>query len=253
VKPPSRAVPFETLRFDPAAPGALPEAPGFERLDRHLARWERSSAWLGLPGRRDDVVAALRAAVRGFEQPQRVRVTLDEQGAVVVTATPLPLKRFNDTPRQALTAADELLAAGGALPRVALAVQRVDESDPARAHKTTSRELYYAGRRYAEEHGLEDVLFLDSRGMLCEGSIASVFVVRGPLADPMVTTPPLSSGALPGVLREELLDLGLVREREVDESEMREAKAVLIGSSVRGLRRVELLPGAVDVVPSTVS
>jgi len=242
-----RPLPFETLRFDAAATGALPEAPGFERLDRHLARWQRSNAWLGLPPNRDAVVAALRSAVDGFTGAHRLRVTLTESGEILVTSTPLPMKRFNDTPAAALAAAEELLAGGGRLPRVALALQRVDESDPARAHKTTSRDLYYAGRRFAEDAGLEDVLFLDSRGMLCEGSIASVFVVSGRRPLSSVITPPLSTGALPGVLREELIDLGLVLERDVDEAELRAASAVLIGSSVRGLRRVELAAEPVDV------
>lgn len=239
--------PFETMRYDAAAPGVLPEAPGFERLDRHLARWQRSSAWLGLPPNRDAVVAALRAAVAGFTGAHRVRLTLSDSGDIEVTSTPLPMKRFNDTPAAALAAAEQSLASGGGLPRAALAIQRVDESDPARAHKTTSRPLYYAGRRYAEAAGLEDVLFLDSRGMLCEGSIASVFVVNGTGERATVATPPLSAGALPGVLREELLELGLVEERDIDERELRAAGAVLVGSSVRGLRRVQLVAEPVDV------
>ena len=243
----ARPVPFETLRYDPAAKGALPEAPGFERLDRHLARWERSSAWLGLPPQRDAVIAALRDGVAGLTGAHRVRVTLADSGEIEVTSTPLPMLRFNDTPAAALAAADELLAGGGKLPRAALAIQRVDESDPARAHKTTERPLYYAGRRYAEAAGLEDVLFLDSRGMLCEGSIASVFVVSGPRDRPTVVTPPLRAGALPGVLREELIEQGRVEERDVGVEQLRSASAVLLGSSVRGLRRVELDAQAVDV------
>ncbi|HET8984778.1 MAG TPA: aminotransferase class IV, partial [Trueperaceae bacterium] len=177
----------------------------------------------------------------------RVRVTSTPTGRIEVTATPLPMKRFNDTPATALDAATQRLEAGGTLPRAALALQRVDESDPARSHKTTSRDLYYAGRRYAEAAGLEDVLFLDSNGTVSEGSIATVFVVHGSIADGDVATPPLSSGALPGVLREELLDMGLVREQPIAERELRQAGAVLIGSSVRGLRRVALLDELVDV------
>lgn len=193
------------------------------------------------------MVAALQAAVAGFGGAHRVRVTLTESGEIHVTSTPLTMQRFNDTPAAALTAAEELLASGSSLPRAALALQRVDESDPARAHKTTSRELYYAGRRFAEDAGLEDVLFLDSRGMVCEGSIASVFVMSDQGDRPGVFTPPLSAGALPGVLREELLDLGLVHERDIDEGELRAASAVLLGSSVRGLRRVELAAEPVDL------
>ena len=258
---PAAPLPFETLRYDPAARADASErpgtpsadqawarrAPGYVRLDRHLARWQRSSAWLGLSADLEGVVAALNEAATGFSTAQRVRVTATPDGRIEVTATPLPMTRFNDTPAAALDAAAALLAAGGRLPRAALARQRVDESDPARSHKTTSRDLYYAGRRYAEAAGLEDVLFLDTHGMVSEGSIATVFVVLGAGDEALVVTPPLSSGALPGVLREELLDRGLVHERAIDEQVLRDATAVLIGSSVRGLRRVELQGDLVDV------
>lgn len=234
----SDPVPFETLRFDPSI--------GYVRLERHLARWRRSSAWLGFSDDVKPVINALQRASAGMTVPHRVRVSLGADG-VEVTATPLPMRTFNDTPQAALRAAAALVASGGTLPRAAIARQRVDETDPARSHKTTSRELYYAGRRLAEARGLEDVIFLDSRGLLSEGSIATVFVADESGDELAVATPPLSSGVLPGVLREELLETGLVTEREIGEDELRSASAVLVGSSVRGLRRVLLEEEPVDV------
>ena len=217
------------------------------RIDRHLERWRRSCAWLGLSDDVEPVVEALRRASADMTVAHRVRVSLAPDGGVEVTATPLAMNSFNDTPQAALQAAEALVARGGQLPRAALARQRVDEADPARSHKTTSRDLYYAARRLAEAKGLEDVLFLDSSGLLAEGSIATVFVVKGAHGALEVVTPPLSSGALPGVLREELLERGLVTERGIDEEELRAATAVLVGSSVRGLRRVVLEEALVDV------
>jgi len=235
---PSDPVPFETLRFDPSV--------GFVRLERHLARWRRSSAWLGFSDDVAPVLDALQRASAAMTVPHRVRVSLGA-GGIEVTATPLPMRTFNDTPEAALAAAAAVVASGGALPRAAIARQRVDETDPARSHKTTARELYYAGRRLAEARGLEDVIFLDSRGLLSEGSIATVFIVDESGGDVQVATPPLSSGALPGVLREELLETGLVAERDITEDELRGSSAVLVGSSVRGLRRVLLEEEPVDV------
>ena len=232
--------PFETMRYDPATnePGSL--VPGFVRLARHLARWDRSCAWLGFDPAHDKVVAALRKAVAGLDKAHRVRMTLGPSGTIEVTFTPLSHERFNDTPQDAVAAAARVVAEGGELGRAALAQQRVDETDPARAHKTTARELYYAARSYAEEHGLDDVLFLDSRGKLAEGSIASVFLVSAEHGVADVATPPLSSGVLPGVLREELIERGLVQVRDLGELDLRRAAAVLLGSSVRGLRQVVL-------------
>lgn len=244
----ARPAPFETLRYDPGALAVAGDTGGFVRLERHLARLERSSAWLGRPLDRDAVVSAMRSAVAGVRGAQRVRVTLSDDGTVQVAVTPLAMDRFDDTPTAALATAEARLASGTALPRAALARQRVDETDPARAHKTTSRELYYAGRAAAERLGLDDVLFLDSHGRLAEGSISSVFLVRGLDSGREVITPPLSTGALPGVLREVLVEHGLVLVADVGEEDLRGADAVLLGSSVRGLRRVELLAGLVDVL-----
>lgn len=248
--------PFETMRYDPATRDPAAAAPGFVRFERHLARWRRSCAWLGVELDDQRFLAVLNDAVSELRSPHRVRVTLSEAGEVEVSYTPLTQERFNDTPAAAVAAATALQAAGGTLGRAALARQSVDETDPARAHKTTARELYYSGRAYAEGHGLDDVLFLDSGGSLAEGSISSVFLVRdvaagGPEAARgaglSVFTPPLSSGALPGVLREELVERGLVTVRDLSESDLRAARAVLLGSSVRGLRQVVLEDEPVDL------
>lgn len=252
-RPPRAAAyaPFETLRYDPSALGPTGSAPGFVRLERHLARLERSSAWLGLKFEREAVVSVLHGVVAGLRGAQRVRVSLTPGGEFVATATPLSRDSFDDTPDAALASARAAVAAGAPLPRAALARQSVDETDPARAHKTTARELYYAARTAAERLGLEDVLFLDSHRQLAEGSVSSVFLVPASRqtggAGKEVFTPPLSSGALPGVLREELIERGLVQERVLSEDDLRSAEAVLLGSSVRGLRRVELTAEPVDV------
>ncbi|HEX7000975.1 MAG TPA: aminotransferase class IV, partial [Trueperaceae bacterium] len=127
--------------------------------------------------------------------------------------------------------------------RVAVATETVDESNPARRHKTTDRYLYELGRPFAPAHELEDVLFFNTRGELVEAAISTVYV--GTESD--LATSPLSSGALPGVLREELIELGLVREAVLGEEDLRSAPVVMVSSSVRGLRRVRVEPGRVSL------
>jgi 4-amino-4-deoxychorismate lyase len=48
--------------------------------------------------------------------------------------------------------------------------------------------------------GLDEVIFLNERGEVCEGAITNLFFDRGQ----GMRTPPLSCGLLPGVLRAEL-------------------------------------------------
>ncbi len=233
------ATPYETMRYDPRLAGGGGEVPGLARLDRHWARLERSAAFTRVPLRVGDVLAALREAVDGAGGPLRVRLSLARSGEPDVLTEPLapPYPQgFADVPADAVA-----FAGPGPWPPLAVAVERVDESDPARRHKTTDRALYELGRHFAPAHGLADVAFLNGRGELVEAAVATVYVGT---AEELLT-PPLSSGALPGVLREELLERGLVREAVLTEADLRSAPVVLISSSVRGLRRVSVAPGEV--------
>jgi 4-amino-4-deoxychorismate lyase len=79
---------------------------------------------------------------------------------------------------------------------VCIAAQRLDTSDPYLRVKSTHRPAYDAARA-ALPAGFDEVILLNQRGEVADGSISTVFFDRGA----GLRTPPLSSGALPGVLR----------------------------------------------------
>jgi 4-amino-4-deoxychorismate lyase len=183
---------IETLAWDGRAP---------VREARHLARLARSARALGYPL---DAAAAARALRAGRTAPARLRLTLDAQGALDVTESPLP-----PPARQW---------------RVAVHPTRLSSADPWLRHKTTARALYDAARAALPPH-LDEWLFLNERGEACEGTITTLFFHAGE----GWRTPPLASGCLPGVLREALAlpeavlpgaNLGRVR--------------LAVGSSLRG-------------------
>lgn len=66
-------------------------------------------------------------------------------------------------------------------------------------------------RREAIEHGADEGLLLSTTGELCCGSTANLLVQR----QGQWLTPPLSSGCLPGVMRAQLLELGLAQEATI--------------------------------------
>jgi 4-amino-4-deoxychorismate lyase len=113
------------------------------------------------------------------EVPQRVRVTMDSAGALVVERAALP--------------------PGKAEWVVGLAEARLESCDPWLRVKTTRRAVYDAARADLPA-GVDEVVFLNERGEVCEGTITSVFFDRGQ----GMRTPPLACGLLPGVLRAEL-------------------------------------------------
>ena len=170
---------------------------GAPRWPLHLARLRRSAGWLGW-----DCPEVL---PEGPDHPARLRLTLDREGRVEWTVAELP-------PLKAEW-------------RVGLAAERLRSDDPWLRVKSTRREVYDRARAGLSP-GMDEVIFLNERGEVCDGSITTVFFDRGQ----GMRTPPLSCGLLPGVLRAEL---GCAEEklRAEDLPKVR----LWVGNALRGL------------------
>ena len=141
------------------------------RWPLHLARLRHSAGLLGW--------ACPDLAPTGPAHPARLRLTLDREARAEWQSAPLPVAN----PRW----------------RVGLAAERLQSDDPWLAIKSTRRETYDRARSGLPE-GLDEVIFLNERGEVCDGSITTVFFDRGK----GLRTPPLTCGLLPGVLRAEM-------------------------------------------------
>lgn len=194
---------IETLMWDGTA---------LLRLDRHLARMGRSANALGWNADLAAVAAALHAACP--PGPARMRVTLDASGDI-----------------QTLAAA---LAPSAASWRIALADQRLDPDDPWLRIKSTHRALYDA-QRAAMPPGIDEVIYANHRGQICEGTITNLFFDLGQ----GLRTPPLTCGLLPGILRESLLARGDCAEAALPLDLLPRAR-LWVGNSLRGLIPAQL-------------
>jgi 4-amino-4-deoxychorismate lyase len=210
-RPPADLKVIETMRWD--------RGQGFSRLDRHLARCAATCEQFGIPFDVKAVRAALDRAVTGGHM--RVRLTIDLSGQIAVGATEIPPERPPEPWR------------------IALSDHRLRADDPWLRIKTTQRGLYDQTRRDLPAH-LDEIIFANERGEICEGTITNLFFDFG---DGLVT-PPLSSGVLPGVLRAELLASGKCREGVVTIADLDRADAIWAGNSVRGLIRCALARSA---------
>ena len=73
-------------------------------------------------------------------------------------------------------------------------------------------------------------------GNVTESAIANI--VYG--IDGELFTPPLADGLLPGVMRDELLDKGLIAERTLPVDELNSVEAFWLINSLRGWRKATL-------------
>ncbi|MGB4064449.1 MAG: aminodeoxychorismate synthase component I [Azonexus sp.] len=188
----------------------------YPRLAGHLERLRQSATWLRFPCDEARVAELL------DEQPStgtwRVRLTLAKDGSLDVRSFPLGVEPVG--PRYAV-----------------LAAQRIESGYPLRRHKTTDRALYDEALKALDgDPQLFDVIFLNERGEVAEGARSNVFVER----EGVLLTPPLASGALPGVLRAELLANGRAREAVLCPADL--ADGFWLGNALRGLVRVSLYP-----------
>lgn len=180
----------------------------------HLARLRRSAAAFGFP--LDEAAVLQQLSLQPMRGTWRVRLTLDHAGRIEVTAQPLD--------------------SGPPVEKLAwLATQPILADDVLRRHKTTARAAYDAALATLPADGsVFDAVFLNERGEVAEGARSTVFVER----DGVLLTPPLTSGALPGVLRAHLLASGKAREAVLWPADLN--AGFWLGNALRGLQPVRL-------------
>jgi para-aminobenzoate synthetase/4-amino-4-deoxychorismate lyase len=114
---------------------------------------------------------------------------------------------------------------------------RTDSKDPWLYHKTTRRELYDAEYALAVRDGHVEVLFINERGELTEGSRTNVFVRRGR----RLLTPPIDCGVLPGTRRAEILETDpSASEAVLTPSDLEDADEILVCNATTPLTSVIL-------------
>jgi para-aminobenzoate synthetase/4-amino-4-deoxychorismate lyase len=199
---------------------------GVAHRARHRERLARSAAALGFAFDADQfdvVIDKALAALRPTLQAQdavRLRLALRSDGEMALAHAPL-----------------DALPAGPV--RLLLAEAPLPATRPLAGHKTTDRADYDAGIRAAQAEGAFDMLFFTADGHLVEGGRSNVFVQRGG----RWCTPPLSDGALPGVMRSVLLEdagFGAV-ECSITRAELLAAPALLVCNALRGALPAVLL------------
>ncbi len=200
---------------------------GFYLLERHMQRLQASAGYFGFLFDQKAILRALAAAVEGTDGLQRVRLTLGMRGDTQVEAAPLSLP-------------------GDITWRFAFAAAAVNSSDWRVYHKTTQRSFYDDALAAAD--GCDEVVFVNERGEVTEGSRTNVFVER----EGVWLTPPLTCGLLDVCLRRVLIENGPQRVVEcvLRPEDLLKGK-VWFGNALRGLipgHKLEDTRGAADSI-----
>jgi para-aminobenzoate synthetase/4-amino-4-deoxychorismate lyase len=203
---------------------------GYWLLEEHLKRLQASAHYFGYPVDMADVgstlvqhAETLSLMAENLNQAWRVRLLCSAGGTVSVKSVPL----------------DVSVAANGPQ-TVALSATRVSSADIFLFHKTTRRQLLdVAFEREAVPQGHHDVILLNERGEVCEGTRNNIFIE----IDGALYTPPIECGLLPGTLRESLIKKtdSPACARILLPEDLKQADKIFLGNSLRGLVEVELV------------
>ncbi len=128
---------------------------------------------------------------------------------------------------------------------------RLPAGDWLSACKSANKLLHVLARAEAEGAGADEALLLNPRDELAEAASANLFWIEGD----SLHTPPLSSGALPGVTRADVLaccqSQGIAaHETTADLTRLLRAQGCFLTSSARGVVQVSALDGqAIPISP----
>jgi branched-subunit amino acid aminotransferase/4-amino-4-deoxychorismate lyase len=191
---------------------------GYWLVEGHRARMAASAEKLGFAFSPEAYERALaKACAATVAERLRVRLELRRDGSLDVGAAPFP-------------------EAAPKVWRVAVAPMRLNSRAPLLRHKTTRRAVYEDALAAAQaaDPGVDEVIFRNERGEVCEGARTNLFLPR----EDALLTPPLCCGLLAGVLRADLLARGEAREHILRLDDLKDG--FLLGNALRGLFRARL-------------
>jgi branched-chain amino acid aminotransferase len=235
-----RIVPLAEARLSPGQVGLLTGWGVFTTLrvyqglpfafDRHWARMTRDAGRLGIPipYEREAVHRATEELVRANGHPEcmaRMSFVKNHGGlwAEAGSRAGADLLIFTRS-----------LVAWPATQRLMLETSGIFAGGHYAGTKMLSWVQHAAVLESAHQQGFDDALLSNERGRLAECTSANIFLVR----DGTILTPPLSSGCLPGITREVLLEIipraGIeLREQEISTEDLSAAEEVFISSTTR--------------------
>ena len=192
---------------------------GIKNFIQHKKRLIKTANELKYPFKDVNFQNAIKS-IKSVDKPQRVRLTLNNLGEFNIQQSDYEPYQINS--------------------EVTFSLSKYPLSDKVQVtrHKVSDRNFYDGERnRIRQLTDADEVIFLNSKNEICEGSYTSIFIKK----NGFLVTPPLSSGLLPGILRADLLEKKQAIEAVLTITDIIEADEVFLGNSLRGLMKAKLL------------
>ncbi len=217
---------IETLLLEPAN--------GYWLLDEHLVRLKESADYFSYLFPDDEIRRLLDDLQKNPNRSKkcyRVRLTLAKDGTLEITLHACDAPSFSHLP-------DIPSVIHEGLPAIGLSEYSTNSSSPYFFHKTSHRDLFNSEFARAQKEKLFDIVFFNERGELTEGCITNLIL----FLDGKYYTPPIASGLLSGIMRQQLLFQSSVElcEKTLTMEDLYRAEAVFCCNSVRGVVQVRL-------------
>ena len=199
-------------------------------LEEHLGRWQSSAALLGLPP--PPGAATVQPLIAAAIERSGIGTALGSSGALRLNWSRGSGARGIDPPSNCSPSFWLQLSSLKPCFEPVRVIVSATETRSATSLLSRCKSFAYGAsiqaRRQALEAGADDALLASSAGGLCCGTSANLLVWRGG----SWITPPLSSGCLPGVMRQRGLDRGLITEAPVNEQDLASCEAAWLINSL---------------------
>jgi para-aminobenzoate synthetase/4-amino-4-deoxychorismate lyase len=195
---------FETMRYENGE---------IKFLDEHLARIKSASDYFLFRFSEKKIRKQIFNSIEELEKtkPKRIKLTLSKWGISKVEISDIPIVA-NDI-------------------SVIISQNKINSYDKFRHFKTTNRKLYEDEFAHYGALGFYEVLYFNEKDELAEGSRTNIFLRRGDLW----FTPPLDSGALPGIYRQHFIENNSqTAEKSIRLNDLLAADELILTNALRG-------------------
>ena len=196
---------IETILFDK----------NFRNLNLHIARLKESAEYFDYKLNDTEFLLKLNQIVPSLiDGKYKVRVLLNKSGEIQITYTKIKDIKLDYN--------------------ITISDYRTDSNNIFLYHKTTNRELYTKEFTRVREDGYFDIIFLNEKDEVTEGSITNIYIKKNKI----IFTPPIECGLLNGTIRRNMIKKNNVQEKILTLEDIYSADIIYISNAIIGLKKV---------------